>query len=99
MDAPLPQHPFVAEDDRSPRIATPRRIACACIPITGIITTPLYPFAITPTLWLGIPAVMVWMASMVVLTVVILNLIDIGVRRQTSLPSQIDEKPVSDQKC
>jgi hypothetical protein len=32
--------------------------------------------------WFGIPAVMVWMAAMVVLTVVILQFVDRGINRQ-----------------
>jgi hypothetical protein len=65
-------------------IATPRRVAAACVPILGMTITPLLPFAITPTLWFGVPAVMVWMAGMVVLTVGILQLVDRGILRQAA---------------
>ncbi|MGN8027595.1 hypothetical protein [Microbacterium sp. 22242] len=64
------------------RIATPGRVAVACIPILLILITPLMPFAEHPTLWFGLPAVIVWMAFTVVLTVVLLNVIDVGIRRQ-----------------
>jgi hypothetical protein len=66
------------------RIATPGRVVIACIPIVLILATPFLPFAITPTLWFGVPAVLVWMAFTVILTVVLLNVIDIGIRRQVS---------------
>lgn len=64
-------------------IATPARVLAACLPILGIVVTPLLPFATEPTLWFGLPAVMVWMAAMVVLTVVILQIVDRGIERQT----------------
>jgi hypothetical protein len=64
------------------RIATPARVAVACIPIVLMLVTPLLPFAQNPTLWFGMPAVLVWMALNVVLTVVLLNVIDAGIRRQ-----------------
>ena len=47
-----------------------------------MLVTPLLPFAQNPTLWFGMPAVLVWMALNVVLTVVLLNVIDAGIRRQ-----------------
>ena len=64
------------------RIATPGRVVLACIPVVLILVTPFLPFAVTPTLWFGVPAVLVWMAFTVVLTVVLLNVIDLGIRRQ-----------------
>jgi|GEM_PF-5588704 len=67
------------------RIATPSRIAFACIPIVAMLITPFLPFAVEPTLWLGIPAVMWWMAAIVIATVVILNVIDRSIRRQVGI--------------
>lgn len=66
------------------RIATPGRVAVACIPVVLILITPFLPFASTPTLWFGVPAVLVWMAFCVVLTVALLNAIDAGIRRQVA---------------
>lgn len=60
------------------RIATPSRVLVACIPIVLMIITPFLPFAIEPTLWLGIPAVMWWMAFIVLL----LAIIDRGINAQ-----------------
>lgn len=64
------------------RIATPARVVVACLPVLLILITPFLPFAVTPTLWWGMPAVLVWMAFNVVLTVALLNLVDAGIRRQ-----------------
>ncbi|MGO4680369.1 hypothetical protein [Microbacterium sp. 2MCAF23] len=64
------------------RIATPARVAVAGIPVLLILITPFLPFAVTPTLWWGVPAVLVWMAFNVVLTVALLNVVDAGIRRQ-----------------
>jgi len=64
------------------RIATPSRVVIACIPVVLILVTPFLPFAVTPTLWFGVPAVLVWMALNVILTVVLLNVVDAGIRRQ-----------------
>ncbi|HKT57748.1 MAG TPA: hypothetical protein VJR25_13335 [Microbacterium sp.] len=64
------------------RIATPARVVIACVPVLLILVTPFLPFAVTPTLWFGVPAVLVWMAFTVILTVVLLNVVDAGIRRQ-----------------
>jgi hypothetical protein len=72
------------------RIATPGRVVVACIPIVLILATPFLPFAITPTLWFGLPAVLVWMAFAVILTVVLLNLIDLGIRRQVRAHADVE---------
>ena len=66
------------------RIATPGRVVLACFPGLLMVITPLFPFAQNPTLWFGLPAVLVWMAFNVVLTVVLLNVIDAGIRRQVA---------------
>ena len=79
--APTPDPPTSAIR-MTGRIATPARVAVACIPILLMLITPLMPFAANPTLWFGMPAVLVWMAINVVLTVILLNLIDLGIRRQ-----------------
>jgi hypothetical protein len=84
MNTAQPPDDAALHIERIGPIATPRRVAVACLPILGMTLIPLLPFAITPTLWFGIPAVMVWMAAMVVLTVVILQLIDRGITRQAA---------------
>jgi hypothetical protein len=46
--------------------------------------TPLLPFATTPTTWFGMPAVLVWVAALVILTVGILQVIDRRINRQAT---------------
>jgi hypothetical protein len=46
--------------------------------------TPLLPFATTPTTWFGVPAVLVWIAALVVLTVLALQVVDRSINRQTA---------------
>lgn len=75
---------FVPEADRIGRIATPARVAAACVPILLMVLTPLLPFATTPTLWFGLPAVLVWVAGTVVLSVAVLQVIDRGIARQSA---------------
>jgi hypothetical protein len=75
---------FVPEAERIGRIATPARVIVACVPILLMLLTPLLPFATTPTLWFGVPAVMVWTGATVVLTIVVLQVIDVGISRQTA---------------
>lgn len=58
------------------RLASPGRLALASLPVIGFFATPFLPFATTPTLWFGLPAVMVWFAAMVLLTVLVLQLVD-----------------------
>jgi hypothetical protein len=86
---PDPQPPAdtdrpVAETDIIGPIATPRRLALCAIPTLLMLSTPLMPFATTPTLWFGVSAVMVWMAALVVMTVVVLQIIDRGITRQAA---------------
>ena len=45
-----------------PRLLTPGRAAIIGIPILGFFSTPFWTFAQEPTLWLGLPAVLVWIA-------------------------------------
>ena len=78
------RHVAVPETDVIGRIATPGRLALAGLPCLGLVATPLLPFATTPTLWFGLPAVLVWMAMMIVLTVVVLHVIDLGISRQAA---------------
>lgn len=66
------------------RVATPRRVAVAVVPIIAMLITPFLPFAQHPTLWFGMPAVLVWMAIIVVVTVVILNVVDRSIARQAA---------------
>lgn len=84
VDPDDPLDSFVPETDVIGRIATPARVAVACIPILLMTVTPLLPFAITPTLWFNVPAVMVWIAALLVLTVLILQVIDRGINRQAA---------------
>lgn len=58
------------------RLASPWRVALAMIPVAGFLATPFLPFAHTPTLWFGWPAVLVWTTLLVVLTVAILQFIE-----------------------
>lgn len=62
---------------------TPTRAALAALPIVLITITPFLPFATTPTRWFGAPAVLVWMALMVLLTLAVLQIIDVGVNRES----------------
>jgi hypothetical protein len=75
---------FVPETDVIGRIATPGRVAVACVPIVLMTITPLLPFATTPTTWFGMPAVLVWVAALVVLTVRILQVIDRRINHQAT---------------
>ena len=60
----------------STTLASPKRLAIAAVPVLGIVFTPLFPFVSTPTFWLGLPAAVVWMTAMVILTVVALQLVE-----------------------
>jgi hypothetical protein len=60
----------------STTLASPKRLAIAAVPVLGIVLTPLFPFVSTPTFWLGLPAAIVWMAAMVVLAVVALQIVE-----------------------
>lgn len=57
-------------------LASRGRLATAVIPAVGFFATPFLPFAQEPTLWFGIPAVLIWSAAMVILTVITLQLIE-----------------------
>jgi len=83
MTAPAPHEPqFVPETDVIGRVATPARVIASCVPIVLMTITPLLPFASTPTTWFGVPAVLVWIAALVVLTVATLQIIDLSINRQ-----------------
>jgi hypothetical protein len=79
-----PRPASVPETDVIGRIATPRRLALAGLPCLGLVATPLLPFATTPTSWFGLPAVLVWMALLIFLTVAVLQVIDRGISRQAA---------------
>jgi len=79
-----PRHAAVPETDVIGRIATPQRLALAGLPCLGLVATPLLPFATSPTLWFGLPAVLVWMALMILLTVAVLQVIDRGIGKQAA---------------
>lgn len=57
-------------------LASPTRLAIAAVPVVGIFATPFLPFAYIPTLWFGFPAVLVWFALLVILTVVALQIVE-----------------------
>ena len=59
-----------------PKLLTPGRAVIAAIPVAGFFATPFLPFANEPTLWFGIPAVLVWTAALVLLTVLSLQLVE-----------------------
>lgn len=84
MSDEQPLNVVVPETDVIGRIATPGRLALAGLPCVGLVVTPLLPFATTPTLWWGLPAVMVWIAMMIVLTVAVLHVIDRGISKQAA---------------
>ena len=75
---------FVPETDVIGRIATPGRVAAACVPIVLMTITPLLPFATTPTTWFGVPAVLVWVAALVVWTVATLQVVDRRINYQAT---------------
>lgn len=60
-----------------PRLFTPGRFCIVSLPAFGFLAIPFLPFATTPTLWLGVPAVLVWSAAMVVFSVVALQIVDV----------------------
>ncbi|WP_120522067.1 hypothetical protein [Arthrobacter celericrescens] len=57
-------------------LASPKRLAIAAVPILGMILTPFLPFVSTPTLWLGLPAAIVWMGLMIIAAVAALQIIE-----------------------
>ncbi|UOQ57136.1 hypothetical protein MUN78_16010 [Leucobacter allii] len=59
-----------------PRLFTPARFAIVCIPALGFLAIPFLPFAGEPELWFGLPAVLVWSALMVLLTVAALQIVE-----------------------
>ena len=60
----------------STSLASPKRLTIALIPVVGIIISPFLPFVSTPTFVAGIPAAAVWMAAMVIGTVVALQIVE-----------------------
>jgi len=86
MTTPIPQ-----ETHAVGRVATPGRVAAACVPIVLMTITPLLPFATTPTTWFGVPAVLVWVAALVVLTVSTLQVVDRRINRRTAAAPEEDE--------
>ena len=83
MTIPAPHEPdFVPETDVIGRVATPARVIASCVPIVLMTITPLLPFATTPTTWFGVPAVLVWIAALVVLTVATLQVVDRTIQHQ-----------------
>jgi len=59
-----------------PRLASPRRLLIVLPPAIGFFATPFLPFASTPTLWLGCPALLWWIAAMVAATLVSLFVVE-----------------------
>lgn len=60
----------------STTLASPKRLTIALLPVVGIVITPFLPFVSTPTFVFGLPAAAVWMAAMVVGTVVALQMVE-----------------------
>ena len=60
----------------STALASPKRLAIAAVPVTGMIITPFLPFVSTPTLWLGLPSAIVWMGLMIIASVTALQIIE-----------------------
>ncbi|RGE22742.1 hypothetical protein [Leucobacter sp. wl10] len=58
------------------RLLTPGRAAIIGIPMIGFFSTPFWPFAQDPTLWFGLPAVLVWITILVVLTVASIQIVE-----------------------
>ena len=61
----------------TPRLFTPGRLAIVCVPALGFFAIPFLPFASEPTLWFGLPAVLVWSALMVILSVLALQVVEV----------------------
>jgi fatty acid desaturase len=59
------------------KLLTPGRAAIIAIPMIGFFSTPFWPFAKDATLWFGIPAVLVWAAILVILTVVSIQVVEV----------------------
>lgn len=66
----------------STTLASPKRLTIAAFPVLGMIVTPFLPFVSTPTLWLGLPAAIVWMGLMIIATVVALQVIERTYQRE-----------------
>ncbi|KHL03918.1 hypothetical protein [Sinomonas humi] len=71
MNTVVPKNPA-----RGAVLASPGRMALPAIPSVGMLITPFLPFASHPTIWAGIPAPLVWVGLMIVLTVVALRLVE-----------------------
>lgn len=66
----------------STTLASPKRLAIALTPVVGIVITPFLPFVSSPTFVFGLPAAVVWMAAMVVGTVLALQLVERSYQRE-----------------
>ncbi|NUP75815.1 MAG: hypothetical protein HOQ07_14415 [Sinomonas sp.] len=66
----------------STTLASPKRLAIALTPVVGIVITPFLPFVSSPTFVFGLPAAVVWMAAMVVGTVLALQLVELSYQRE-----------------
>ncbi|MBF4457933.1 hypothetical protein HDC34_003188 [Pseudoclavibacter sp. JAI123] len=65
----------------TPRLFTPGRFAIVSVPALGFFAIPFLPFAVEPTLWFGLPAVLVWSALMVLLSVAALQIVEVLYKR------------------
>lgn len=74
------------------RLLTPGRAAIIGIPILGFFSTPFWTFAQEPTLWFGLPAVLVWIAVLVVLTVVSIQIVESLYLRNGGREADLAEK-------
>jgi hypothetical protein len=66
----------------STTLASPKRLAIALTPVVGIVITPFLPFVSSPTFVFALPAAVVWMAAMVVGTVLALQLVELSYQRE-----------------
>lgn len=60
-----------------PRLFTPGRLAIVAVPALGFFAIPFLPFAQRPELWFGLPAVLIWSALMVLLSVAALQIVEV----------------------
>ena len=71
---------------------TPGRAVAGAVPIILITLTPFFPFASTPTRWFGLPAVLVWVFRLVLLTLLVLQLVDRAVVAEGGLADDGDDE-------
>lgn len=78
-----------------PRLASPKRLAIAAVPVAGFLCTPVLPFVNAPHLWLGIPSVLMWTALWVVGTVVAMQIVEASYLRDGGRAADAAEQSAS----